>query len=320
MSFRSRGRDQNTCADADQAELAAILNQATALDEGVYDERVASSLDDFTPNAVGVEEGSWQEADLKYDAAVGAVHEEVERRQKVLGAAYPFQLKDGSLHYAGDKSGLYEFLLAICVAPTLTKGEYAKLPKLFERVCVPIVGTMFRHPVEAYHVGYPRDKDMGVKFDDAMKRIHKLSGEWVWRPEEGYEPSQTKDEGVDFIIWPRHADQRNIGQLFVLGQCACGNDWTSKYNDLSIPKLQRWFQPTPMVPPVRSLATPHFVVDAMLKEATRESASMVFDRGRLVGMETSNEFPAKAAYEQQMAEITKVVFDQLSVLPNLGKS
>ena len=72
-----------------------------------------------------------------------------------------------------------------------------------------------------------------------------------------------------------------IGQLFVLGQCACGNDWQTKFNDLTIKGLSKWFNPLSIVEPVRCFSTPFHVTDAMLREASREGG-IVFDRARLV--------------------------------------
>lgn len=95
------------------------------------------------------------------------------------------------------------------------------------------------------------------------------------------DPTHVKDEGCDFVVWLDASDGRKSGQLFVLGQCACGNNWQDKWGDLKVEALQRWFNPLSLVPPVRSLATPRHVADELLREASRE-AGIVFDRSRLV--------------------------------------
>ena len=55
----------------------------------------------------------------------------------------------------------------------------------------------------------------------------------------------------------------------------------TKFNDLTVEALGKWFHPLAIVDPVRCFTTPHHVTDAMLKEASRE-AGYVFDRARLV--------------------------------------
>ena len=117
-----------------------------------------------------------------------------------------------------------------------------------------------------------------------MMNVANETGEWRWNPGEGLPESPGQgDRGCDFVVWPLHADERRIGQMFVFGQCACGNDWTSKWRDLSIPKLAKWFHPFCIVNPVRSFATPYYVTDALLKEASEE-AGVVFDRARLASI------------------------------------
>ncbi|MEQ8557308.1 MAG: hypothetical protein RIB03_03235 [Henriciella sp.] len=313
--FLSRNRDQRSTQDADQTELGAILNGSAAVDEGVYDERVASSLDDFDPETSVADEGSWEEADLRYDSAVGAVNEEIERRISLLGARYPFQLDRGSLIYTGEQYGLYEFLLAICLAPNITSGEFKELPRLFERVCAVVARTTFREPVESHHVGWPRDDR--TSFEASMRAINRVSGEWRWGPDEEVDPAAAKDEGVDFIVWPVPTDARKIGQIFLVGQCACGNDWVNKFDDLNIKNLSKWFNPLSIVDPIRSLATPFFVVDAVVREASRK-AGFFFDRGRLYGAETTHGYPAEEQFGDRMRAATQMVFNRLSASPNIG--
>ena len=110
--------------------------------------------------------------------------------------------------------------------------------------------------------------------------MHEETGEWVWDPEDVLDPKDVRDGGCDFVVWLEPSDRRKIGHLFVLGQCACGNDWQDKLDDLKITKIGKWFHPLSTVPPVRSFATPRHVVDDMLREGSRE-AGLFFDRARL---------------------------------------
>lgn len=116
-----------------------------------------------------------------------------------------------------------------------------------------------------------------------MKQLERRPYEWVWQPEEGFpeDPSHrvVKDEGVDFIVTKKLLDDR-AGWIYVLGQCACGDDWDTKWSELSLPRLQKWFRTLAPVPVVRAFATPYLLADELLREATSQ-AGVVFDRVRL---------------------------------------
>ena len=264
-------------------------------------------MDDFEARDAAVGE-LWHQEDLKYDSAVGKIHEEVERRRIVLGGMYPFSLENGALIYTPTRNSVYEFLLAICNAETITAGKYVGLPRLFERLSARLIAAFFGAEASYVHTGYPRDPDVGASFKTAMLTVAERTAEWRWGPEEGLPDEPVNgDGGCDFVVWPSLPDGRRIGQLFILGQCACGNDWPTKFNDLTTKKLQKWFNPLSVVDPVRCFTTPFHITDAMLVEASRESG-LVFDRARLVGI--SHRMPegtVEAEMEKQISELIALV-------------
>ena len=279
--YRFRHRAQRLTADADQAEFLAFTNGPTPLEAGIYDDRVAGAMDDFATQNGSADTPHWQADDLSYDSAVGSIHEEIERRILIMGRAYPFALKGGTLIYNPNGDLVYEFLLSICNSHSITEGEYAELPRVFERLSAQVVAAFFGENTQFIHTGWPRDPSVGISFKEAMRTVSEQTGEWDWEPEGGLpEDPVNGDSGCDFVVWPRFPDRRKIGQLFILGQCACGNNWTEKWNDLNLKKLQKWFNPLSTVDPVRTFTTPYHLTDAVLKEASRE-AGVLFDRARL---------------------------------------
>lgn len=278
--YHRRHEAQRFTIYADRAEFLALKNGSTAVDSGVYDERVAGALDDFDVNAHDAE--SWQREDLKHDTAVGRTREELERRVMMLGDAYPFRIKEETLSHSSGARGIYEFLLAICNSSTLTSGDYVYLPRLFERIAAKLMAAHFGAHADCIHTGWPRDQEIGHSFKDAMGTVsERTGGEWIWGPGEGLPRERDQgDEGCDFVIWLKAPDRRPIGQFFVLGQCACGNNWQTKYGDLNVEKIKKWFNRFSVFDPVRSFATPHHVTDVLLREASRESG-LFFDRARL---------------------------------------
>ena len=269
---------QQCAADADQVELNALRSVRAAITGGADDERLAGVLDD-SADVAPLDAERWQLGDLVGDDFVGPIHEELSRRANGLQGAYPFEVEESALvHDSGRRSRIYEFLLAASFS-THEGNRHIQLPRLFERVAPRLIESYFGKNAKSRHFGWPRDGN--VPFEEAAKALHAHAGEWHWGPEEGLDPTHVKDEGCDFVVWLDASDGRKSGQLFVLGQCACGNNWQDKCWDLKVEALQRWFNPLSLVPPVRSFATPRHVADELLREASREGG-IVFDRSRLV--------------------------------------
>ena len=281
--YSLRHQAQRSSYDADQAEFLALKEGSTIVDAGIYDERIAGAMDDFEVQDADDRE-PWHTDDLKYDNAVIIIHEEVERRIKIMGEMYPFSIDGGTLIHTPSENSVYEFLLAICNASTITAGDYVCLPRLFERISARLVAEYFGADTRFIHTGVPRDSEIGSSFKEAMLTVAEQTGEWIWGPEDGLPVEPVNgDSGCDFVVWPVPSDGRQIGQLFILGQCACGNNWDTKFSDLIVKDLQKWFHPLSIVDPVRCFTTPFHVADEMLKVASRK-AGLVFDRARLVGI------------------------------------
>ncbi|WP_027530114.1 hypothetical protein [Bradyrhizobium sp. WSM3983] len=275
----NRNFHQSIISNADQTELSAIKFGSVVIDSGIQDDRIADALDDYDPALTHL--SAWQSRDLKLDTAVGDVSNVLSERSAMLKGAYPFDIKDGRLVYQPRKSRFYEFCLLITLAKDITTGEYTQLPRSFERICAVLVRTYLGKHAKAIHVGAPRDDVVGKTFQQAMESVQKETGEWIWDPEQGMpvDTSVGGDEGVDFIVWADAMDARR-GHLFVLGQCACGNDWPNKFNDLDLERLKKWMRPLSHVTPVRSFTTPFQMSEGMLRDAQR-LAGLVFDRARL---------------------------------------
>lgn len=306
-AYKRRHRDRQRIKDADQTELEAVLYGSAIVDQGVYDDRVADALDDFEPDPVAVPT-EWQRRDLKIDTAVGQTHEELERRAALLGDAYPFELQSGLLSYRKSRSGFYEFCLAISRADQITSGEHVHLPRAFERLSAILVRQFLGDHARMLHLGSPRDVAIGSRFSEAMRQAQKETCEWYWGPDPDLpeDPTDTGDHGVDFVVWKSPPDGR-VGSLFILGQCACGDDWTGKFHDVSLERYRKWFNPLSFVPPVKAFTTPHHVADGWLHEALRE-AGLVFDRARLTTLaEQACEQDDYRSWTDRIVELTRLV-------------
>lgn len=279
--YSSRQKELPRIKDADQAEKRAIALGSATVDSGLYDNRVADALDDYDPRLSESETDRWHRLDLTMDTAVGQAHEEVQRRVDLMGDAYPFVLLDGQLRYRPSRSGFYELCLAISLAEQITSGDNVRLPRLFERLSALLIQAYMGEDTGSVHIGSPRDADIGTTFVEAGRCLQQLTREWIWGPEDDLpeDPKTTGDEGVDFVVWKAPVDGR-AGRLFIMGQCACGDNWIDKFGDVSINRFRKWFRPLGQVDPVRAFALPRHIGDGYLNEALK-CAGLVFDRARL---------------------------------------
>jgi len=281
--YTIRHEEQNHLSDADQVEISAIIRGTAVIDDGVYDERVAGVLDDEA-EALGGGDARWQRQDLVLEGEVGPVRAEIERRMAKLGGAYPFTLDGNQVVYNPSAHGFYEYFLAISTSPSLTKKPFTGLPRTFERITAQLVRAYMGVHTETFHTGAPRNPDAGRTYAAAMQKLHEAAGErdWFWSPERGYPMAPTRggDEGLDFVVWKKALDDR-IGEIVIIGQCACGNDWANKFADLTHDRLNPWFRPVTYVPAIRCFATPFVLSDGNFLTATAR-AGWTLDRIRLV--------------------------------------
>ncbi|WP_223621426.1 hypothetical protein [Lysobacter sp. ESA13C] len=310
--YEDRYRLQAASGNADQTELEAIKRGDVVIDAGVRDDTISGAIDELEVAEDG-DDGppgneAWAENDLRLDAEVGAIREELQRRVSLLGTAYPFELSGERLIYRPSESGFYEFCLAICLAKSITRKPYTDLPRRFERATAKLVEHYMGSDSTSLHVGWPRDKAIGRRFRTAMKHLEHMPWEWTWSPEMGKpqdpDPKYTKDEGIDFVVIKRLLDDR-AGRLYILAQCACGDDWKTKWTELNVDRIKKWFRNVTLVPPVRAFVTPYLLVDEMLRETTGQ-AGLVFDRARLTRIA---EDYLEAAQRIQMAQAVRPASD-----------
>lgn len=307
--FSVRHGEQDHLADADQVELRAINQGAAVVEMGVYDERIAGVLDDAA-NALAGNDAVWQKADRVLEDGVGSVRLEIERRALLLGGAYPFKLEGNQLTYEASVSCFYEYFLAVSTTPSLTKKPYTGLPRSFERVTAQLVKSYMGVNAEAFHTGAPRNPENGGTFLAAMQNLHQATGgmDWYWSPKRGYpfRPTHRGDGGLDFVVWKKSPDGR-VGQLMIVGQCACGNDWDTKFGDLTHERLDSWFRPATYVPAIRCFATPFVLSDGNFLVAN-DRGGWTLDRIRLVKIaEAAAADPDLVAWHPTLQEMLGLV-------------
>jgi hypothetical protein len=121
---------------ADQTEWQAVLNGSAHVMAGTMDEEMAEEADQDLGDTIRTDdilEGKSRV--LEY--AQGNTTEIILERIEQLGEAYPFEHTANSLRYKRSKDGppVYELLLGISQAASLTKGAFTELPRIFEQLC-----------------------------------------------------------------------------------------------------------------------------------------------------------------------------------------
>lgn len=330
--WESRNSDQSTAKNADQAEILAVRYKACPLDEGVRDDRTADAMDDFGALDTATSE-VWAVDDSKVDDAVGATACEIERRAALMGDAYPF-IKDGNtLKYRQSHTLAYELCLAIANAQTVVSKPFNRLPPAFERLCRDVVACFMGEGACKLRTGWPLDgeKWRTSKFKSIVDKIHAETSEWVWQPGPGMpdDPNHqnAKDLGIDFVVWKRIPDNRR-GMLFLLGQCACGDDWTNKFDDLNVRSIgESWFRYFSVVDPVRLFCIPRHIANSTYFDEINRMAGFTFDRARIaiIAESESNRELVQKGSHLAYAELVRLVVqgfevDQLEHSPLLRKA
>ncbi|MGY0559238.1 hypothetical protein ACW7G2_00730 [Luteimonas sp. A277] len=282
--YALRTREPSISADADQIEYSAIRGVSSVFDDAAFDEIVSGELDDhaeIVASSYG-DRAAWHQRDLVQEELVGGAAEEIQRRKEIMGDFYPFRVVGNQIVYEESASYFYEFCLTITMAPTIVKKPYTALPRTFERSVSHLVAAYFGSFAKNIHVGWPRTPKS--RFKEALASMQLGSHEWVWGPEPGLDEDPpytvTKDETVDFIVTANMLDSRP-GHLYVIGQCACGNDWDTKLNEPNLDQIRKWFNPAWLVPPVKAFTTPFVLGNETLRETSRRGGLLVFDRIRL---------------------------------------
>lgn len=282
-SYYLRGHQLKISRDADQSEFEAFKLGTSRAWSGVRDDNIADTLEDNYSSEDALGEAEWQSRENSMDTASTQILEEIEKRARALGDLYPFKINGDVITHQQSDTLLYEFLLCTCVSPSLTKGRFVDFPRHFERIATELTANFLGPNTKFYHVGFP---NRHRRFKAANLAACQMSGELKWRPEDDLPDAGPRqgDEGVDYILWKDFECGRTIGQPFYFGQCACGNDWDTKLNDVS-ERYFKWFAKL-LVKPTKVFAVPFVVPDIKLREVSRD-AGIVMDRIRLVKAATA---------------------------------
>ena len=277
LSFPDNSKNPLDCAD--WLELAALLSEEHRCSIAAVERNLKrlSTYDD--------KRTIQQNANV--ESACAEVLGEIRRRAQAAMAAYPFRLEGTDLILSGKARDYAPYLFCLCLSWfgwNNRKGQRVFPRRMFE--------DLAKYAAEAFiggralRFGAPRT-ELPREFKKALLYLCTAIGEGKVR--EIDEAIHAQDDALDLIAWKDFPD-RAEGKLFLVGQCASGDNWESKKRDLDAEGFfDEWFTDRP--PSLRSmrigLFIPHRVPASKWSYLTKR-AGIIFDRCRIAYWSHSN--------------------------------
>lgn len=187
---------------------------------------------------------------------------ELEDRARAAGDGYPFSVGEQAIQLNSDlleTGSTYVFLLLLSkFGVNAAVGVRVRPERDFEDISMAAAEGYFGHNEhdDSYLFAFPR-RTPASGFPAAVDELSRRLGEGG-----GAKPvapaAQQKDAHLDVVVWHGFADRRP-GQVIAFGQCAAGENWTTKLSELPDTRswYQAWMRDPPSVPAVRMFFMPH---------------------------------------------------------------
>jgi len=207
----------------------------------------------------------------------------IEERTLACDGAYPFSIDTDSikLNEKGIESA-YAFMLLL--GEYGQKSGFKKAAKIFEYMCAWAARSYFGPQAFTRVFGFPRETGVADAlpkgFASAVDDLCKALSEGI-KCKRTPKAAHEKDAGLDVIVWRNFPDRR-AGKLIAFGQCATGDDWTSKTTEL-LPEAwcHTWLEQQPFATPLSRLFFLPYTIKEIDWELVSRRAGIVFDRCRL---------------------------------------
>lgn len=217
--------------------------------------------------------------DQSPEVLIARVFTEIERRITATGDAYPFSRGGAAISRKGPIADYvpYVFCLVLSFFKWKAKAGVPHNPwLLFEELAYVAAGE------------YLNASDTSMLFGTSARKkkqsFRTAIGDLCVRLREGKEfrdqKTSAKDDKLDLVVWKEFPD-RGSSQIVMFGQCAAGEDWPKKVNELQpIPFSDQWLAVPLVSPVIRSFYVPHRI-DAEQWEYYARRAGVLFDRCRI---------------------------------------
>lgn len=146
--------------------------------------------------------------------------------------------------------------------------------KLFEAISAQAVKNFLGEGSKIILTGEADDCLSTERLKEIAKVLHEKEGKHHNLPQ------RAKDDGVDFIVY-KPVDDRNVGNLIVLGQSSVGKNYIRK--KVIHERWQSEYIPFAVRPPTKVLSVVAYLEEDKLRQAHSDFGNaIVFDRGRIM--------------------------------------
>lgn len=208
---------------------------------------------------------------------------ELRNRLKSSGIARNFQVDDDVVKTTGcwTTDPVRSFLVLLSLNPLYTNWaaacrEISDQGLLFERVSANACERIFEG-WHVYHAGWSAEGAKSIpQIVDDLSGLLGVRGstnltDWVGR--------SAKDAGLDLLCFRKFPDGQECVPYFAI-QCASGNNWTSKLQEPSTSRWQKFLDSA--FRPMRGLTIPFVIDDRKMAQSCLEIEGPLFDRNRLL--------------------------------------
>lgn len=203
---------------------------------------------------------------------------EIERREKATGEGYPFIVQHARVLQAKPNwKDHVAYVFCLCLSYFKWKSEKGAAINpwnLFEELSCIAAAQYFQGRV--FHFG-SRSKDL-KSFSRGVSELCRLIGEG-----QDFKQQPTlkrKDDKVDLVAWKEFLDSAP-GKLIIFGQCAAGDDWDEKIDQLRPDVFwKQWMLEPETSPLIRSFYIPHRLPPEKWQFYARRTG-ILFDRCRI---------------------------------------
>ena len=231
----------------------------------------------------GLEFGDVGEGDFgsheRSERLISQVVREFERRESNAGNGYPFRCDGVFLELRSDVTrwNPYVFCLMVCDRDFWVSGD--RSPRIFEHVASAALGSYLQG--NAVRFGSPRDT-LPSDIEEALRELSCLTGDPL--TVDGFPRESTdKDLNLDVVGWRDFTDYQ-ASKILVYMQCATGENWVGKRNELDLGTAGVWSHTMRWtVPPVKALAIP-YVVNPVDEWKRVTPGLLFFDRLRICSL------------------------------------
>ena len=143
---------------------------------------------------------------------------------------YPFIITEEGFEFRDSVSPAYVFQLLVSLGNNDRHHDGTTVSKLFEELSAAAAGKYLGDTRTTVVFGWPRF-GFPKRFRDAVTALVHRLGEGVGcKDRDGLDDS--KDDGLDIVAWREFPDRRP-SKLILFGQCATGQLWKEKANELN---------------------------------------------------------------------------------------